>query len=145
MLATTAAPGHDFCHFFYDGYFELGTQLSRVMARDLYGFTDPGNIDSPNVDRVFFSSAARDEVTLRMRDTDDTIVIEDGAEQDFKLGDGTAIISSQVIGPEIVLTLDGPSTANRISYESHALDGPTVTNVNGNGLLVFQQPIEPER
>jgi len=142
VIATTATPGHDFCHFFYRGYFELGTQIARIMARDLYGVADPGDIDSPSLERAFYSTPERDEVTLVMSDADDTLIVDPGAENDFVLSDGTDVVGAIAEGNQIVLTLEEPSDAGLVWYRAHAFDGPWVTNARGNGILVFKAGIE---
>lgn len=142
-LSTTAAPGHDFCHFFYEGYKEMGTQLARVIARDLYGGPALPDLDAPNVDYAYFSNPQRDEVTVVFRDPDDTLILEPGAESDFSLSDGSSVITGQVVGNELVLTLNGPSQAISVSHEGHAFDGPSLQNSRGVGALVFRVPIRP--
>ncbi len=141
-LSTTAAPGHDFCHFRYEGYRQMGTQLARVMARDLFGGPALPNLDPPNVDYAYFSTPQRDELTLVFRDPDDTLVLESGAEVDFSLSDGTAVVSGQLAGNRLVLQLNSPSQALWVDHTGHAFDGPSLRNALGVGALVFRVPIQ---
>ena len=142
VMSTTAAPGHDGCHFFFAGYDELGDRLARVMARDLHGSEITENIDPPAIDFASFSSPAQDEVTLVFEDPDDELFVDPGAEDDFYMSDGVDVVAAEVFGNTIVLTLAGPSNASEVEYRGHSFDGPWVTNARGVGALTFAVPIE---
>ena len=60
VMATSAVQAHDGCHFFYDGYTELGELLNRLVQRDLYGSLDTQEIDPPAIDTVQWASPAQD-------------------------------------------------------------------------------------
>ncbi|MFT7678306.1 MAG: hypothetical protein ACI8QC_002292 [Planctomycetota bacterium] len=137
VMSTTAALGHDGCHFLYEGYTEIGERMTRVIKRDLYGSMDTHEIDPPNIDTVQWGSMAQDLLVLTFRDLDDSLTFELGAELDFVLSDGTVVTAGTVTGNSILLTLAGPSTATDLSYIGHAFDGPDIKNGRGVGALTF--------
>lgn len=157
VFSYNAIPGQhtDFCHYSYaNGYQTMGDQIATAMDRDLYGVADAGNIDAPNPLKAAFSNAGKTEITVLMRDLDDTLVVDNGVETYFQLeqADGTAIGSPTVTGITInghnlVLTLSGPAPANaaRLGFQSHQREAAGdywVTNANGVGMLTFSEPIE---
>ncbi len=111
------------------------------MGRDLYGAANSPNIAPPNIDRAYFSNADKSEITLIMRAADDSLIWENGAENDFRLeGSSVAVTSGAIIDNKIVLTLADnvpQGGATGISYLGHPGAGPWVTNANGLGLLAF--------
>jgi len=137
VMSTTAAPGHDGCHFFYTGYRELGERMARVLARDMYGSRDTQDIDPPDVASARFVGASGDQLELTFVDPDDTLLWDAGNEQFFQLDDGTAVLSGAVSGNRLTLSLAGPSTAATVTYFGHSGDGPWLTNARGVGALTF--------
>jgi hypothetical protein len=145
VMSTTAAPGHDLCHFYYEGYRELGTRIARLVGLDFYDLPTDRNIRPPNPSMALFHDDNHDKVELYFRGSNDTIVWGEGSEEYFLLDDGSIVISGEVIeGDVLLLQLDGPpSTTTTISYNGHPSDGPWVTNGRGVGLLTFDSlPIE---
>ena len=138
VMSTTAAPGHDWCHFVYGGYRELGTRIARLVGLNFYGLPTDRDIRPPNPSAAFFSDGNRDKVELYFRGSNDSILWDEGSEEYFILDDGSTVISGEVINEDILLLhLDGPSSAATISYKGHLMDGPWVTNGRGVGLLTF--------
>jgi len=140
VMSTTGLDGHDGCHFaFTNGYEELGAWLFRLVGRDLYGAASTPNIAPPNIERAYFSNASKSEITLVMRDPDDTLIWEAGAENDFRLeGSSVSVTSGAISGNHLVLALSGNgAAATGISYLGHPGAGSWVTNGNGIGLLAF--------
>ena len=144
LMSTTAVPTHDGCHFFHTGYEELGARISRLILRDLHGSLDTQEIAPPNIELAQWATANQDMLLLQFEDPDDVLVVEAGAESDFRLDDGTGVSSATVNGNTILLTLAAPSTATTISYVGHPFDGPFLRNSRGVGALTFFQfPIAP--
>ncbi|MEW6074215.1 MAG: sialate O-acetylesterase [Planctomycetota bacterium] len=137
VMSTTAAPGHDGCHFQYAGYAELGDRIARLLARDLHGSLDTQEIDPPNISSAWSVGANDDQILLTFRDLDDVLVWEAGSEAYFYFNDATTVVSGSVLGNAILLQLSGSSSATRISYDGHAFDGPWIKNARGVGALTF--------
>lgn len=143
VMATTAVPAHDGCHYLYAGYRDLGEKLARLLRRDFFGSTDTQDIDAPNVKSAKWTDATQTAIDLTFRDSLGQMVFEVGAEVDFVLGDGTAVVAGSANGNVVTLTLAGPSTARKVSYRGHPLDGPWLRNARGVGALCFEkQPIQ---
>lgn len=138
VMSTTAAPEHDGCHYRYAGYRELGDRMARLVARDFYAAPPAPDIDAPNLERAYFSSPARDEITLVFRDPDDALHWQAGAQARFALFGGGDVRSGQVVGPgTILLRLDGPSNASAISYDYPSGAAAGIVNGRGIGALTF--------
>jgi len=142
-MSTTAAPGHDGCHFYYAGYQELGNRIARLIGRDMYGSGDTQDIDAPDIDSVTFANPAQDALLLTFRDPDDTLTFDPGAVADFRLEDGVSIVSGAVNGNTIFLTLSGATTSRTLEYRGHDQDGDWITNARGIGALAFKVLIRP--
>lgn len=139
VLSTTGLDGHDGCHFSYvNGYEEMGLHLFNIIDRDLYGSTQTENIDPPNIDYAHLSSNT--EIMLVMRNPNDTLVWDDGAEKDFVLEGTTVTVTTGIVeGNKIRLPLSGDgSSVTHVSYIGHPFSGPWVTNANRVGLLAFR-------
>ena len=137
VMSTTAAPYHDGCHFQYLGYRELGDRMARIFGRDFYGSNDTQEIDPPNVASATWNDAGHTQILLTMRDPDDGLVFDAGAEANFYTDDGVAIVSGSVSGNTVLLQLAGPSVATVINYDGHPLDGPWFKNARNVGALTF--------
>ena len=80
-IATVGLSGYQGVHYSESGYRQFGQELYRLVARDFYGSTDTSNIQSPNIQRLFFSTPQQDEITLEfepgqvMRWPADTIIV----------------------------------------------------------------------
>jgi len=137
LMSTTAAPGHDGCHYGSAGYEELGWRIARLVLRDLYGSTDTQDITAPDVVSAAWVDSVQDRIRLTFREEADTLVWGAGAQVHFQLSNGQQVVGGTSLGNSIVLDLPGPGTATRLSYLGHAFDGPWVTNARGVGLLAF--------
>ena len=123
VMSTTGVGDYDGCHFFYsDGYEAIAQNVFRQIARDLYDSPDVQSVNPPNIQSAFFSNPSRTEITLRMRDPDDVLVWEAGAEADFVLiGTSETVSSGRVNGNEVVLTLSGAAPgATEVRYIGHS-------------------------
>ena len=149
VMATSAVGTYtDDCHYPYAcGYEMHATNIFRLVQSDLYAAAHQSNIEAPNPYYAYFSTPAHDEITLLMRNTNDTLIFTTGAEADFRL-EGSSVVAGigEVVSNHLVLKLSGDaSAATGLSYGAH--DGappPTVANANGVGLLAFYNlPIQP--
>ncbi len=143
IMSTTAAPGHDGCHFHYEGYHELGNRISRLVARDLHLEPTSSEADPPNLWTARFGSPARDQIRLVGRDPAQLLSVDTLSYRWFQLNAPEQVLAVTVDGPDLLLQLDGPTAASHVAYVGHAGDGAWVTNSLGVGLLSFQLPIQP--
>ena len=150
VMSTTAVPYHDGLHYPVAGHEEIGTRIGRLVARDFYGSGAADNVEPPNVRAAKYNNAAGDQILLTMRDPDDVLTLDAGAEEHFELSDGTAVTLGSASGNTILLQLAQPSTATTIDYKGKKGGMPLcacipwVTNANGVGLLTFFDfPIDP--
>jgi len=163
VMSTTAVdPQIEDCHFPYtsnpalSGHSEIADHVFDLMARDFYGSSTVQNIDAPNVDFAYFADAAKQTITMVMRDVDDTLQFAAGAEQDFLVESvSAAVTSGSAMGNTVsVMLANSAAGASGISYLGHAgVDlksvpqsnwmitetrwGQWVTNANGVGMLAF--------
>jgi hypothetical protein len=143
VMSTEGLDGHDGCHFaFVEGYEKIGEQLFGVVAQDLYGASDSRNVDPPNIEKAYLSNP--DEITLVMRNADDTLIWQAGAEADFVVeGAAVTVTAGSIDGNTIRLTLSGDgSSISHIGYWGHPMAGPAVTNAGGVGMLAFRVALE---
>jgi len=142
VMSTTAAPGHDGCHFYNVGYRELGDRVIAGDARSAWHKVEV--ISAPNIERAELTGASDDQVLLTFRDLDDTLFWDSGSEYFFYFDDATTVISGSVAGNTILLQLSGTSTATTVSYNGHETDGSWIYNGRGIGALTFFDfPIDP--
>ena len=137
LMSTTAAPGHDGCHYFYAGYRELGDRIARVLRRDFYGSTDTRGIDPPNPLKASWYSSAHRKVDVQFRDPNDTLVLEAGAEVYFETELGEKPVSADIAGDTIRFTFARKVLGTTLRYKDHAFDGPSLRNGRGVGALCF--------
>ena len=147
VATTMGVPGHDGCHYNWDGYDSIGTWLGRQIAGSLYGH-DSANIVPPNLEQAYFSNVSQNEITLVFNipvvwpaDYNGHAMVDY-----FYLDDTNVSVTSGVAdGNNIVLTLSGASAATKITYLPNAnynntdtnYEGPYVTNLRGMGALSF--------
>ena len=151
VMASNGLDGHidSDCHFaFADGYRELGDWMYGRVNEELYGGAAADNVEAPNIAYAYFSNPANTEITIVLRDPNDVITWDAGAEADFTLeGSGVTVTGGSISGNTIILTLSGDASgADGISYEGHGGSNPNdwIVNANGIGLLTFYNiPISP--
>lgn len=151
VLASVGTVGFDGIHYSDEGYQQNGYETARLVGRDFYGATDQSQIDAPNLRRAYFSTAARDEITLLFNAGQQMVWNERRGSlllRNFLYLDGQAgrVVAGKAVGNRIVLTLDGPSNATRIGYlpttydekqPDYPFQGPYLTNGRGMRALAF--------
>ena len=148
VMSTTGIDAHDGCHFpYFNGYKTIGENIYPLIARDLYGSPNTQDIDPPNIQSAYFSNPANTEITIVMRDPDDTLTLEAGIENDLQLeASAVTITGGSVNGNTLILSLSGDATgATGITYDSPMGNGNWVVNANGIGMLDFYNvPIDSD-
>lgn len=169
-IATVGLPGYQGVHYNDSGYLQFGLELYRLVARDFYGSTDTSNIQSPNIQRLFFSTPQQDEITLEfepgqvMHWPADTILtnpankaryaqsLSDYVYTDYPNGETGFIKSVTDQGNRLILKLKKSLSASSLTYlpssytdaEIGYYVGPVIRNRRGMRALTFYQvPIAP--
>lgn len=169
-IATVGLPGYQGIHYNDSGYLQFGLELYRLVARDFYGSTDTSNIQSPNIQRLFFSTPKQDEITLEfepgqvMHWPTDTILTNpankaryaqtlfDYVYTDYPNGETGFIKSVTDQGNRLILKLKKSLSASSLTYlpssytdaEIGYYVGPLIRNRRGMRALTFYQvPIAP--
>ena len=86
VIATVGNSGYDGGHYTVDGYKKIASEVFRLVSRDFYGSTDTLQITSPNVQKVYYSTVAKDEITILFEDSQKMIWTPDST---YKQDDGT--------------------------------------------------------
>jgi len=136
VMSTTAVTGHDGCHFYYDGYRQLGERLFDAVSRDLYSGPADDGIDAPNPASARWTDSSRTAIEITFRAGSGDMVWTTGFEGDFHVS-GASVLSGSASGDTVVLYLSGPSGAATLDYEGHVYDGPALANSRGVGALTF--------
>lgn len=147
VISTNGLNGHDGCHYYLvNGYELLGKQLAALTARDLYGSSRKTNIDPPGIASVFYSNASHSEITLNMRQPNDSIFVDPNFQQLFYLtGDNSvSITGGSVVKNHVVLTLNkGTCNPLFLTYLGNVGVEPWVKNSTKCGLVGFDKiPIQ---
>lgn len=141
MSTTAVGQNTDNCHYPYSqGYETHAENIFRLVQRDLYGAAPRNDIEPPNPCYAYFSAPGHNQITVVMRNTDDTLAFAAGAKADFRLeGSAVTVINGISSSNTLVLTLSGDaSAATGISYGGHiSTAAPAIINANGVGLLAF--------
>jgi hypothetical protein len=155
-IGTNGLRGFDSCHYSYDGYLDIGEKAFWQLERDFYGRTDTQNITSPDIKRVYYSSAAHDEITIIYAEPLDEYVYPSAltvggkvrAIEDYFYLDGIYgnVRSGRFTKDTLRLTLNGRSDAKTVTYlpetfyngdDSILYQGPWIVNKRGVGALSF--------
>jgi hypothetical protein len=144
----------DNVHYTEEGYMKFAKQLRDYLGPKVYQTQETKNIDSPDLQTVFYSKA-KDAITM-VFDTEQTMkwqtdTTTDGTRIELKNqfyldGDESkpAPISSWVVsGNRITMQLAQPSAATRINYlpsfKNGYYHGPFLQNTKGLGAFSFHE------
>jgi len=149
-LIGAAGPhaGRGSCHFELEVYAWFAHFMSPLVEMDNYGLSPRQEVTAPDLKRAWFTSAAKDEITL---DFGQPVVWKDEVKKDIYLDDVAAPISAgSVSGNVLTLKLLAPSSAKVIGHISgHHWDGKPgsiIFGANGIAALTFcDVPIEDKR
>jgi len=131
--------GRGWCHFDLEGYALFAQFMTPLVEQDNYGLVPKEPVAAPNLKRVWFSSGAKDEITL---DFGQPVTWNDEVKKNLYLDDAIApVASGSASGNVITLKLTAPSTAKTITYlTGRDWDGkPTnmIFGANGIAALTF--------
>ncbi len=169
-IATVGLPGYQGLHFDEVAYRQFGQELHRLVARDFYGSADTLSIQSPNLQRLYYSTPEQDEITLEFEPGQDvqwpadTIIINPRTNgryskslsnflyTDYPNGESGLIKSVTQQKNRLILKLTKSVTAKHLTYlpssykdgEIGYYVGPVIRNSRGMRALTFYQvPIAP--
>lgn len=118
VMSTLGIEGKDtgrgLCHYDLDGYAQMARLISPLIEEDNYGLKPAHESDAPNLRKAWFSSSARDEITL---DFGQPVLWKPEAAVSLYLDQSPARISSgSVNGNHLVLKLSAPAEAKTVTY-----------------------------
>ncbi len=154
VIATTALPGHEECHFSVFGYHAFAAIVFRLIARDFYASTDTVAISSPNISRAFFTDTTATELALVFSPHGTKLQIQDevpyrsvtGTMYDcFRTTNSDSIVNVQCSNDTVFIRFAARSTALALTYlpgtyyegTTVTYEGPWIVNQRGIGALTF--------
>jgi len=127
VMSANGVDGQDGCHYHFEqGYAQIGNRFARLLLRDLYGtrVRDTEAID------VVSARLAGDTIVIETRSDASTIVVDAGAEADFRLaGTSRQVTAVSVHGTSLELALSPamalPPKCRTSAISSAAAGSPT--------------------
>ncbi|CAH8283051.1 prolyl oligopeptidase family protein [Mariniflexile fucanivorans] len=142
IMSTLGVPGHDGCHFSYEGYLEFARRIFPLVSRDFYNQTPKGMISPPKLVKAQYL-----DKTKIVLEFDQAVVLEDKKEVkgkecflkdqfffDFKDDSSTAlgiINRIEVKDKNVILTLNKESDFKDVTYLPNKFYTGTTTIYNG--------------
>jgi uncharacterized repeat protein (TIGR01451 family) len=156
-IATVGTAGFEGVHYTQRGYLQTANELFRQIARDLYHSSDTAQINSPDIQKVYYNSR-KDTVTLVFDDRMQMVWPADSTLNDINTGeaylrrmkdfiylDGQAnlVSSGSASQKRVTLALTFPVSATSITYlppffeDSHTVFYNGVHLTNSRGMRAF--------
>ncbi|MDZ4758716.1 MAG: sialate O-acetylesterase [Bacteroidota bacterium] len=149
VMSTVGIHEHDGCHYYLDGYYEMAANISRLVARDFYSYTDTLDIKPPNILKAYYMPG-HSAINLIFDNNAKLVWPQDTLGQTMKdyiyTNDSIADIKSYTFsGNSMLLKLSSPSYDSVITYlpnvyynkVSYIYEGPFIRNKRGVGMLSF--------
>ena len=143
---VSKSSGRGLCHFDEEGYAQIARLISPLVEQDNYGLDRTKVFRAPNLQRAYFTSAAKNEITLEF---DQPMIWKEECKAWIELdGKAAPVRAGQVAGHAITLQLSAPSSAKAIGYISgRSWDGKPdrlLYGANGVAALAFSAvPLAP--
>ncbi|WP_429653518.1 sialate O-acetylesterase [Spirosoma lacussanchae] len=159
-IATVGSRGYDGIHYTAEGHKQMAFEQFRQIARDVYGFADTLQINSPDIKQAFYNTR-KDSITL-VFDTGMDMVWKADTTVNFANGPGSHVkyqkdyfyldelpgwvVAGSAQQNRVKLALKGPATARFLRYlpseysnppTSTFFDGPTLRNKRGMRAFSF--------
>ena len=160
-IACVGTKGYDGIHYDTSGHAQTGKELFRMIDRDLYGGKYIENVNSPNIQKAYFSNPDKKEITLEFESdqkmvwVNDTILIDRQGNPvkqfmknmfyfDFNSMNNLVTVG-KALNNKIILTLNAPPPNNTFNYLPPFHDdkifiqfgGPFLTNKIGMRAFSF--------
>ncbi len=150
LMATTAVPGHDGCHYNFNGYNVIAGRIFKLISRDFYNSTDTANINPPAIKSAYFTSQQFNRAALVFSGN---VTLNWGADTSgqsllnyFYFDGAYGNVNSYSISKDtLYLNLTNPGYASKVTYlpniyyngTTTLYQGPWLKNANGVGALSF--------
>lgn len=162
-FSVSGLPGFDGIHYDLAGYQELGRRFYRFLDPMIYGGTDSSNVACPDIDKVFYSTEKKDEITLQyhkdqtlvwpkdtlMEDVQGTKFLKSLKDVYYFDADETKpadIKSGSASGNIVLLKLGSSANAKKLNYlpaykgeQVRSYYGPFLKNIRGLAAFSFQE------
>ncbi|PWK26593.1 putative secreted protein (Por secretion system target) [Arcicella aurantiaca] len=146
--APMGASGWNGWHFGLDGYMQIGDELGTIIGRDFYN--QRKKIMSPNIQKIFFSSPNRTEITLAFEDGQQMVYPQDTILPNIGGGTGTyslkdffyvnkewkRVASGKAEGNKIILKLKEPVPTNDTTIKYL----PSIYPYSGGSFILHEAP-----
>ncbi len=146
--APMGAPGWNGWHFAIEGYMQIGDELSKIVGKDFYN--EPKKIISPNIQKIYFSSPDRSEITLSFEDGQQMVYPQDTILPNIGGGTGVyslkdffyvnkewkRIVSGRANGNKIILKLKEPIPTNDTTIKYL----PSIYPYSGGSFILQEAP-----
>ncbi|MEA5459810.1 sialate O-acetylesterase [Arcicella sp. LKC2W] len=130
VISTVGNSGYDGTHYSVEGYKKVANDVFRLVARDFYGSADTVQITSPNVQKIYYSTLAKDEITILFEDSqkmvwtaDSTYKQDDGLLRKYLMKDyiylnntTDKVVSGRAENNKIVLKTSGFTSGQSLTY-----------------------------
>ena len=142
VMSTTAMDGFDGgCHFFYEGYKQLGGWYATLLMHDFYGGS-AANATAPAPQSIR-KGANGTTLLIDLANKTDPMTVAGASKADFFITSRAGLVyqPTKVTASKglITLTLPAGATAVSVSYRGEASKGTAfITNGAGIGLLAFE-------
>lgn len=160
-LATVGTKEFDGLHYGREGNKQSGLELSRLIARDFYGLKDTVDINSPNIQKIYYKTAEKKQVILVFDEGQQLVYPEpfkpngqvtlDMKDFFYFNGESGSVASARVEGNRIILDLKAPQQATTMDLMPmytpengpyYPLNGPFIKNSLGmRAFTFFKVPI----
>ncbi|NIJ55966.1 sialate O-acetylesterase [Dyadobacter arcticus] len=162
-FSASGLPGFDGIHYDRPGYEELAHRFFRFLDPMFYRSTDTSNVACPDIQKVFYATDKKDEITLLfekgqnlvwpkdtlVEDVNGTKFLKSLKEQFFFDGDESkpaGISSGEAQGNRVTLKLAASSSAKKLNYlpaykgeKVRIYYGPFLKNARGLAAFSFQE------
>lgn len=148
LMSSVGIPNFDGCHFLSTGYNQLGTQLYYQVMRDVYGQTQPAEIDAAMPLSASFVDPSNTLLAIRMSQNVNWPAVYNGNDlRNYFYFDqpGLNVVNGWTSNDTIYLQLNTSSLAGKVAYlpgvyyngTSQIYQGPWLLNSRGVGALSF--------
>ncbi len=162
-IACVGTKGYDGIHYDTVGHAQTARELFRMLNRDFYGGKYSESVNSPNVQRAYFSNADKTELTIEFEKDqqmvwveDTTLISKEGKAVKQYMKNmfyfdkntlNTLVKSGKAIGNKIILSLNASPPNNKFNYLPSFHDdqifvqfgGPFLKNKTGMRAFSFDQ------
>jgi hypothetical protein len=144
MSTLGIRPGSS-CHYSPAGYDEFARLIFPLVERDHYGRVFTTSMTPPDIKRAYYTTVGRNEIALEF---DQPVSWTHSLTREFYLdGERGMVTSGAVSGNVLILALNAPSTATKITYlDSRSWDQDNILmGTNDIAALTFWEvPIYPD-